>query len=160
VRHRVDPAALLVAVFAVGVGPLLQSGEWSYVNTITAGVVLLVVLAFSWPSQALPPTESLSRAVRAAYSAVCAFVVAIMAAWPAQELLRHNLPTVDDCHRAAAKTVLASIHAHECEVVRTEDIAGAGTQLGLIIGLMAFVGFYVALYEINRPKKLPRATVS
>lgn len=80
---RVDPAALLVAVLAVGVGPLTQDGYWSITNTMVAVTVLVVVVLYGWPTKHQRPTAR----QMAATSWVIAFLVGQALAWPIQELV-------------------------------------------------------------------------
>ncbi len=45
--NHVDPAALMIAVVVVAAGPLLTKGNWAYLSTVVASVVLVIVVAFS-----------------------------------------------------------------------------------------------------------------
>jgi hypothetical protein len=46
--RKIDPAALLIAVFAAVAPPLIQEGAWGYPTTIVCAVVLSVLILFSW----------------------------------------------------------------------------------------------------------------
>ena len=48
-HNKVDPTALLVAVLAAGITPLTTSGAWDMTNMLVLGVVLFVLIAFTWP---------------------------------------------------------------------------------------------------------------
>jgi hypothetical protein len=78
---RVDPGALLIAVFAVGVGPHLEAGPWTVNNTIIATIVLLVVLFY------LAPQPGISRPHLAAVCLVVSFILGVVLAWPVQWML-------------------------------------------------------------------------
>jgi hypothetical protein len=41
--RRVDPAAVLIAVLAMGIDPLLEEGRWHIFNTVTSTEVLVIV---------------------------------------------------------------------------------------------------------------------
>ena len=46
---KVDPAALLLAVLAVGTTTLTGPGAWSHLATVSAAVVGVVVVTYTWP---------------------------------------------------------------------------------------------------------------
>jgi hypothetical protein len=92
---KVDPGALLLAVLTAAFAPLTETGPWDKMNTIVAGVVLLLVIAFTWPRNTLlagdgtggrtgPSYDNLTLFAQAtAYGLVCAIAVA----WPVQRIL-------------------------------------------------------------------------
>lgn len=80
-REHVDPAALLMGVLAVGIGPLTTEGAWDPVNTAEAAVVLAVVWAYTF-SRGMPTFVP----AMAADALVVGFIAGIGLAWPAQEI--------------------------------------------------------------------------
>jgi len=80
---HVDPSALMIAVVVVVIGPLLQTGNWSYLSTVVAGVVLVIVVAYSLR----PSRQSLSRLQLLAVSLVIGFIVSVAVSWPIQLLV-------------------------------------------------------------------------
>ena len=50
--RKIDPAALLIAILVVAISPLTTVGPWDKMNTIVAGVVGIVLVAFTWPNKA------------------------------------------------------------------------------------------------------------
>ena len=80
--RKVDPAALLIAVIAVGIDPILESGPWHPLNTIVAFVVLLTLRAYAIG----PLKESESRPLeqRASVGAVVGLISSVVLAWPIQ----------------------------------------------------------------------------
>lgn len=94
VHRKVDPAALLFAVLAVGINPLTTPGLWDKMNTIVAAVVGMVLFAFTWPRRANLQDESgqiiqVDKWVTAAQAVVYGLVITIGSAWPIQSLLVH-----------------------------------------------------------------------
>lgn len=83
VTGSVDPAALLIAVFAVGSQALLSAGAWEPINTVVALIVAAVVALYMWPSR--NHVEPFRHLV--AQSLVYGFVAAIACAWPIQSFL-------------------------------------------------------------------------
>lgn len=80
-HQRLDPGALLVAVFAVTVGPLADDGPWDRLNTIVAVLVGVVVFCFIWPRTdvgAFDPWLAVPQAI------VMGLITGIAAAWPMQ----------------------------------------------------------------------------
>jgi hypothetical protein len=47
--RKVDPAALLFAIFTVTFSPLASLGPWDPLNTVVAFVVGVVLAVFTWP---------------------------------------------------------------------------------------------------------------
>jgi putative flippase GtrA len=133
--RKVDPAALLFAIFTVAVSPLTTVGPWDKMNTIVAGVVGTVLLAFTWPrketlqdeSNKIAPVDSWMTAAQAiAYG----LVVTIGTAWIVQEAILKAPegcpPYFDDADPPKPCT----------EVV---EIAGHATYWALGIGAVAAV---------------------
>jgi hypothetical protein len=83
--EKFDPAALLIAVFAVGVNPLLSSGAWTVLNTVVSVVTLLIVGPY-----ALSRSTRLrlrQDGPRVPVAATIGFVVAVGLAWPTRSML-------------------------------------------------------------------------
>lgn len=108
--RKVDPAALLIAVIAVGISPLLSVGPWDPMNTVVAGVVGAILLAFTWPRKANLRDES--GKIHSpdpwrvgAQALVYGLIIAIGSAWIVQLFWkvpscdRYN-PTVANCMEA------------------------------------------------------------
>ncbi|MCA1704669.1 MAG: hypothetical protein LC808_15955, partial [Actinobacteria bacterium] len=77
----VDPAALLMGVLAVAVVPLVEPGEWGWINTGIAAVVGFALAAFyvrSWR------WDALKRVERFAVIAVLWIVAIVLVAKPVQ----------------------------------------------------------------------------
>jgi hypothetical protein len=83
VHPDVDPAAFLLAVLVVAVGPLTSSGSWDQMNTIVAVVVGVLVVAFSWPRRS-HAVQALDNWTCLALSTVYGLILTIVAAWPTQ----------------------------------------------------------------------------
>ncbi|GAA3403006.1 hypothetical protein ACKAE7_18110 [Pseudarthrobacter sp. NKDBFgelt] len=79
---KVDPGALLIAVLVVAVTPWTEDGSWEPINTITACVVLFVLLAFAWPAQRV------RWRILVAVGSVFALVSGAALAWPLQDILK------------------------------------------------------------------------
>jgi hypothetical protein len=82
---KVDPAALLVAVIAVAIEPLLEEGPWHQLNSLVA----LIVLAALWPYAITPlrgDAENLSGET-IAVGAVVTLIGAVLLAWPLQSIV-------------------------------------------------------------------------
>ena len=84
---KVDPAALLVAVLAVGVTPLTEDGPWDPINTIVATTVWLVVSGFTWPRGTVTTPVEFEPWIGRAQAAVYGFVSAIGLAWVVQSVM-------------------------------------------------------------------------
>jgi hypothetical protein len=81
VKHGpVDPGALLIAVLAVGIGPLNEDGPWDAINTIVCAIVLVVFYCYLWPES----SQRLGRRHLLALSVVLGFIFAIGLAYPIQ----------------------------------------------------------------------------
>ena len=91
---KVDPAALLLAVLAVAITTLTGPGAWSPTTTVSAAVVGVVVVTYTWPPSQRKhrndPSQSTNFNYRAiiAQSTVYGFIFAIGIAWPWQQLLK------------------------------------------------------------------------
>ena len=81
VHHRVDPGALLVAVFAVTVGPLATDVPWDRLNSIVALLVGVVVFCFIWPHGDVGPFDPWMAVPE---GIVMGLIIGIGAAWPMQ----------------------------------------------------------------------------
>ena len=87
----VDPAALLTGVLAVAVVPLLERGEWVWLNSLIGIVVGSVIVAFyvtSWR------WDVLGRPERLAVLAVLLVVLLVVLAKPTQDLFGRQCGTV------------------------------------------------------------------
>jgi hypothetical protein len=82
--NRVDPAALLIAVLAVGVGPLTESGPWEPINTIIGCAVLLIILPYAFAKQVRGTW--LTEGPRLPVAVAVAFIVGVSTAWPIQTI--------------------------------------------------------------------------
>lgn len=82
--NQVDPAALMIAVVVVAAGPLLTKGNWAYLSTVVASVVLVIVVAFS----ITPETrQSLKGPQLFAISLVIGLIFTVAVSWPIQLLV-------------------------------------------------------------------------
>ena len=78
----VDPAALLIAVFVVVSGEVSSPGLWDFFDMTIALVVLVIVLAYSFPA-----AYQQRRFQRVALSLVIGVVLAVAISWPLQWLI-------------------------------------------------------------------------
>jgi hypothetical protein len=93
-HRKVDPAALLIAVVAVGIPPLLAPGEWGKLNTIVAGVVGAILVIFTWPRKDILLDELDQKSkpdywIPIGQAIAYGLVIAIGAAWPIQQYWPH-----------------------------------------------------------------------
>jgi hypothetical protein len=79
---RVDPAALLIAVLAVGIGPLTEPGSWEPLNTIIASATLLIILPYIFAAEAR--ASMLREGPRLPACVATGFIFGVAAAWPIQ----------------------------------------------------------------------------
>jgi drug/metabolite transporter (DMT)-like permease len=144
--RKVDPAALLFAIFTVTFSPLTTVGMWDPINTVLAVVVGVVLGAFTWPrkitlkdeSDKIPPIDGwiiLAQAI--AYGTVIATGIA----WPVQQIWLEFVPDSLKCK------VPEKLLSETCI-----DIAGYVTWVALGIGLMAAI--ILAIWIRKRIKKL------
>jgi hypothetical protein len=135
----VDPAALLVAVLAVGIAPLTTVGPWDKMNTIVAGVAGVVVVAFTWPRKAILRGASRPRRldywIIVAQAVVYGFIVAIGAAWPVQSLFFD----LKDCPSTLHRRELAAC------TDKADDISRLCSYWALGVGLLAAVVLFCCL---------------
>lgn len=77
-----DIAALLIGVFAVGVGPLVSTSPWDPINSVVCIPVLVVLWVYSlhYPTRR-PKTLTPERV---AIATVFGFIVSISFGWPSQ----------------------------------------------------------------------------
>ena len=85
-HKKVDPAALLVAVLAVGITPFTEAGPWHPLNTIIAAVVLVVVSAFTLTEAPRHSTKGFLPS--SAIGLVIGLIIGVGSAWPAQLVMR------------------------------------------------------------------------
>jgi hypothetical protein len=89
VAQRVDPAALLIAVLAVGIGPLTEAGQWEPLNTIIGSAALLIIVPYIFAAET---RQSLLReGPRLPACVATAFICGVTAAWPIQTIF-HTSP--------------------------------------------------------------------
>jgi hypothetical protein len=101
--NRVDPAALLIAVLAVGVGPMTETGPWEPMNTIIATAVLMIIMPYAFAKQVR--SGWLVEGPRLPIVVAIAFVFGVLAAWPIQAIWR----TEDDEASYAALGVAGAV---------------------------------------------------
>jgi hypothetical protein len=126
-NSKVDPAALLVAVFAVALAPLTDPGIWDVIDTYTAAIVGLVVICFTWPrtdDEGRAPT--FDRRIVIAQSVVYGFILGVALCWPIQSLLSNCWLIRTDVTCTAADPT--PVHA---------------TFFAFGVGLLAIFGFYL-----------------
>lgn len=136
--RRVDPAALLVAVVTVGVGPLFEAGEWSWINALVSGLVLLVILCFVIPGRpgllTLPLTERMPIAF--AQSIVIGFVTAVGSA-----LFFQRLPgAAEELNKCGAEPLEGTLEEQwyygACVASLNDEAATAATNWTIVPGLL------------------------
>jgi hypothetical protein len=134
-QSKVDPAALLVAVFTVAISQLYGGGVWDVTHTYIAVIVGVVVICFTWPR-----TDDEGRAPRfdrrivIAQSVVYGFILGMALAWPVQSLLS------------------------DCWLIRTDVTCTAAnptpvhaTFIALGAGLLSILGFYLLVrWKVKR----------
>jgi hypothetical protein len=95
--ERTDLAALLIAVFAVGLGPLDTPGNWNSINTFVCVPVLVVLWVYSLHRER---RSSPLTAERLAVALVFGFIFSIGLSWPCQALLTHPTDPAEAYHLA------------------------------------------------------------
>ena len=81
-KPDVDPAALLIAIIAVAVTPLITPGPWDKLNTAVALIVLIVLWAYTVGGHRRDSLESFVEC--SAIGLVMGLIFAISIAWPIQ----------------------------------------------------------------------------
>ena len=127
--RKIDPAALLIAILVVAISPLTTVGPWDKMNTIVAGVVGIVLVAFTWPNKANLQDESGQIPLRdnwiaAALAIAYGLIITIGSAWIVQLIL--NPP---DCPEHPDDQL-----PQAC--ITADNIAGQATNWALGIGLV------------------------
>jgi hypothetical protein len=82
-----DPAALLIAVVAASISPLLSSGLWTLLDTLFTVIVLVALASYSLSDSSL---LAMTAPQRFASWLVIGLISAISVAWPVQQL--YELP--------------------------------------------------------------------
>lgn len=75
---QVDPAALLIAVVAVGVQPVTADGPWTLINTVVSGLAFGLILCFLWPD------SEIARRHLAGLCIGVSFILGVSLAFPVQ----------------------------------------------------------------------------
>jgi hypothetical protein len=143
-HRKVDPATLLLAVLAVAIAPLTTTGPWDKMDTIVAGVVGVVLVAFTWPRTAMLEAgrglPAHDRWTLAAQSTVYGFVFAVGVAW----LVQLPLDPRTDCRYEARRVTRL-----EC-LDRADDLYAAATYIALGFGVvMAVALFFLLERQVN-----------
>jgi hypothetical protein len=137
-NEDVDPAALLIAIVSVAWPPLTTAGPWSPLNTVIAGVVLTVLLAYTCVgSRRRLPRQA---AERAAIGMVIGLVAAIAIAYPLQTLFSGNL--------------------HPDQLADTDPTINQATWIGLLFGFPVAVVIFCLLgtgasVKTDKPEEAP-----
>lgn len=148
-EKRVDPAALLVAVLAVGVGPLYEDGAWAWTNTAVAALVLTVILCFIVPArQSLQARAWKERVpIALAQALVVGFITVIGSA-----LFFQQLPSTEELFRFCGlePTVTAELvrrwYWASCEATLVDQAASAATPWALIPGGVIATALFLWLW--------------
>jgi hypothetical protein len=138
---KIDPAALLIAVFTVAFAPLTTTGPWDLMNTVIAVVVGTVILAFTFPRKSTLKDEQGKLAnpgpwKTAAQATAYGLIIAIGVAWIVQLVWFALVSDNPSC------PVLWSPDNAPPECVRATEIAGYVTYVALGIGLAAGIVLY------------------
>jgi hypothetical protein len=151
--RKVDPAALLVAVLAVGVSPMMEDGAWGLTNSIVASVVLAVVLCFTLPRKSDEGDALPTKTILFAQSVVIGFIFAIGSAafwqWVAEEA---HLTEPRDCANIQhIDPVVQFWDTNNCKVENEEKLADAGTTGGLVSGgVITGVSFWLLTRRVSK----------
>jgi lysylphosphatidylglycerol synthetase-like protein (DUF2156 family) len=135
-QKDVDPAALLIAVFVAIAGEVLSPGGWAFPDTIVAGVVLVIVLAFSRPT-----VRQLDKFQLIALSLVVGAIFAVAVSWPVQKFY-----------------VIPHWHVGTIQPGADRNADRAG-YIGFVVGLVVAV-VYAAIYWPRKRTPDPDANVS
>lgn len=130
--RKVDPAALLFAIFTVAFSPLISKGPWDRLNTVIAVVVGAVLLAFTWPRKATLQDESgkitpVDPWITLAQAIAYGLVIAIGMAWIVQSIWLQFVSPPLGCNPETIETP-----PFKCTI-----IAGYATWVALGIGAVA-----------------------
>ena len=82
---KVDPAALLVAVLAVSITPLIGQGAWGQVPSVCSLVVGIIVFCFTWPHEP-QRFKAVDKWIITPQSLVFGLVASVAVAWPIQSV--------------------------------------------------------------------------
>jgi hypothetical protein len=124
-NEDVDPAALLIAIVPFASTPLTEEGAWHWLNTILAGAVLTVLVAYTCVGARRRPRPAPERV---AIGTVIGLVAAIASAYPLQSLLAGNW--------------------NSDEIGKADPHIDQATVIGLLVGLVvAGVVFRLLRYD-------------
>jgi hypothetical protein len=106
-RNKVDPAALLLAVVGAAVTPLLTDGSWYAINTLIAGIALLVIASYSL-GPGVPGSYS-NNLQRWAVALVIGLITSVAVAWPVQELYVENYWNTDNDNLKGSRAAVLAL---------------------------------------------------
>ena len=134
--RKVDPAALLIAIFAVAFSPLTTVGPWDPMNTVIAVVVGAVLAAFTWPRESNLKDESdritsVDPWITFAQATAYGLVIAIGIAWIVQLVWFCFMSPHPGC-----PVVYSADHIPPI-CVKAIKFAGYVTYVALVIGVVA-----------------------
>jgi hypothetical protein len=137
-HRKVDPAALLFSIFAVALGPLTTVGPWDLLNSVIAGVVGVVLAAFTWPREEILQDEHGNKVtevdawVMFAQALAYGLIIAIGIAWVVQSIWLH----------VATSVSCASDPSTDGYSAACLQIAQNATYVAVLIGLAAAITLF------------------
>lgn len=144
-HDRVDPAALLVAVLVVGIGPVLGDGPWDPVPSILGLIVGAILALLTWPrrvrGRAVASPHDLEKRLLLAQSLVFGFILSTVVAWPVQSIIQGWRGRPEGC---------GWLVPQNCEEQTWGNVPLAATYVSLLVGLILAGVLYAVLVSITR----------
>jgi len=146
VHRDVDPGALLLAMFTVGVTALTTSGAWEPFNTILSTVVAIITVCFTWPLKGdSEGNKHFTKRVALAEAVAYGFIATTLLAWPVQSVMQVAMGRAATCHWWAPSSRAHCMVKERGEWVSSIDsITTTATYLSCVLGaVLAAVLFLV-----------------
>jgi multisubunit Na+/H+ antiporter MnhE subunit len=145
VHDRVDPAALLVAVLVVGIGPVMGEGPWDPLPSILGLIVGAILVLLTWPrkvqGRVVASSHDLEKRLLLAQSLVYGFIVSTVVAWPIQSIIQGSRGRPEGC---------GWLVPQNCKESAWGNVPLAAAYLSLLVGLILAGVVYAVLVTITR----------
>lgn len=156
-HNRVDPAALLLAVLVVSVGPITAAGPWEPIDSGFAILVAVIVGCFTWPRKR---DREFRRRHAVAHALTYGFIAVTACAWPIQAVMQPDLDPHCNRFLLSADKNCYGASADLSSVVELEVTASLASLWALLGGLITFVIVLAILLRRVVPAQPRRALMS